>query len=51
MSPVWKATVDLITQGTEKAELFKDFFSIGFHQQVLQPHCLSHRRERQGLGK
>lgn len=37
MSPVWKATGDLIAQGTEKAELFKDFFPL-----VFTNRCSSH---------
>lgn len=51
MTSVWKETLDVITQVTEKAELLQYFFSIGFHQQVLQPYWLSHRRQKQGLGK
>lgn len=50
MSPVWKEALCLVTQDAEKAELLRTFF-IGFHQQVLQPHWLSLKRQRQGLGK
>ena len=51
VGPLCKEMGDLVTLDMEKAEVLNDFFCLSLHWQVLQPHCPSRRRRRQGLGE